>query len=85
MAYLLRFERRALEDTAKLNPDIAARLIDKLEWFASRNNPLEFAIRLQDSEIGDYRFRIGDYRVIFDVVKQIIIIRRIGHRRSIYL
>jgi mRNA interferase RelE/StbE len=33
---------------------------------------------------GTYRFRIGDYRVIFDIYDENIAILRIGHRKSIY-
>jgi len=35
-------------------------------------------------KIGTYRFRMGDYRVIFDTEDENIVILRIGHRRSIY-
>ena len=31
-----------------------------------------------------YRLRMGDYRVLFDVVGKVIIIRRVGHRKDIY-
>lgn len=31
-----------------------------------------------------YRLRMGDYRVLFDVERDVIIIRRIGHRKEIY-
>ncbi|PIU83448.1 MAG: hypothetical protein COS68_03990 [Elusimicrobia bacterium CG06_land_8_20_14_3_00_38_11] len=34
--------------------------------------------------MGMYRFRVGDYRVIFDVDKNNIVILRIGHRKKIY-
>ena len=37
-----------------------------------------------DKKLGEYRFRIGDYRVIFDTVKESIIILSIGHRKDIY-
>jgi mRNA interferase RelE/StbE len=35
-------------------------------------------------KIGTYRFRIGDYRAIFDIDGENIVILRIGHRRDIY-
>jgi hypothetical protein len=38
---------------------------------------------LVNFEIASYRFRIGDYRVIFDVVDEKIIILTLGHRRKI--
>ena len=31
-----------------------------------------------------YRFRIGDYRVIFDHTDVAIIVLRVGHRKDIY-
>ncbi len=39
---------------------------------------------LTDSGIGSYRFRIGNYRVIFDIKEDQIIILRVGHRGRIY-
>jgi mRNA-degrading endonuclease RelE of RelBE toxin-antitoxin system len=44
--------------------------------------------RLQKSPLGPYRFRIGDYRAIFDVDEnnniKILLILTIGHRKDIY-
>jgi mRNA interferase RelE/StbE len=36
------------------------------------------------TDLGSYRFRIGDYRVIFDVEGANLIVLRVGHRREIY-
>lgn len=36
------------------------------------------------SVLGSYRFRIGDYRVVFDLEGDQIVILRVGHRREIY-
>lgn len=43
-----------------------------------------YAEKLSDFELGDFRFRIGDYRVIFDVSGTVITIINLGHRREIY-
>ena len=32
----------------------------------------------------EYRLRVGDYRVLFEVEKETIIIYRIRHRREVY-
>jgi mRNA-degrading endonuclease RelE of RelBE toxin-antitoxin system len=42
--------------------------------------------RMQRShpKLGSYRFRIGDYRVIFDLEKEDMVILRIGNRLEIY-
>ena len=47
-------------------------------------DPLKYAEKLTDSRLGEYRFRIGDYRVIFDLEENDIVVLRIGHRRNIY-
>jgi mRNA interferase RelE/StbE len=31
-----------------------------------------------------YRLRMGDYRILFDVESDVIIIRRIGNRKDVY-
>ena len=46
--------------------------------------PLKHAEKLTDSQLGSYRFRVGDYRIIFDLVESEIVVLRIGHRREIY-
>lgn len=47
-------------------------------------NPLKHAESLKQSELGSYRFRIGDYRVVFDLEGDEIVVLRVGHRREIY-
>ncbi len=39
--------------------------------------------RLHEAEYS-YRLRSGDYRILFDLEQDLIIIRRVGHRRDIY-
>jgi mRNA interferase RelE/StbE len=42
------------------------------------------ATRLTDSRLGSFRFRIGDWRVVFDIIDDRVMVLRIGHRREIY-
>ena len=39
--------------------------------------------RLHDAEAA-FRLRMGDYRVLFDVENDVIVIRRIGNRKDVY-
>lgn len=78
------FTSGARKDIKKLSPDLAQRIIKKLDYFISTTNPLDYADRLTNFEIGSYRFRIGDYRVIFDVEDDKIVVLKVGHRREIY-
>jgi len=47
-------------------------------------DPLKYAERLIEPKLGTYRFRIGDYRVIFDLEGDKIVVLKVGHRRDIY-
>ncbi len=78
-----------MADLEKLDRQTAHRIIEKLDFYLSTGNPLAYAKRLKNRDIGHYRFRIGDYRVIFDVDKKgdivILIILAVRHRKYAYL
>ncbi|MFY9483996.1 MAG: type II toxin-antitoxin system RelE/ParE family toxin [Patescibacteria group bacterium] len=74
----------ALKDLQKLPKELQKRIIKKLDFYTSSPFHLEFAERLQGREFGEYRYRVGDYRIFFDSGKNRIIILRIKHRREAY-
>ncbi len=78
------FKASALKQLKKLSKDSQIRIIKKLDFFCSQDDPVEFAESLVRSELGSYRFRVGDYRVIFDLEDDGLIVLLIGHRRDIY-
>ncbi|KKP66347.1 MAG: Addiction module toxin, RelE/StbE family [Candidatus Roizmanbacteria bacterium GW2011_GWA2_35_19] len=78
------FKNQALRDLQKLPQEIQKRIIKKLDFFVESGEPLSFAENLVNFEIGQYRFRIGDYRVIFDLDDERLIILTLGHRKNIY-
>ena len=82
MKYRLVYTKRALRDIKNLHPQVRQRVGQSLKRFES--DPLKFAHRLTDLRIGSYRFRIGEYRVVFDLEGEEIVVLRVGHRRDIY-
>ena len=82
MIYL--FRKSAEKQFTKLDPQTQSTIVRKLSFFVAATNPLSFAKRLTRFDAGQYRFRIGDYRVTFDVQDQTIVVLAIGHRREIY-
>lgn len=78
------FSASAFRQLSKLDKQVRKRIIDKLNFYVSRSNPLESAEKLSDIQFGDWKFRIGDYRVIFDVASDKIEILKIGHRKDVY-
>lgn len=78
------FKGNAIKDFSKLPRKVQLQIKQKLELYMSASEPLSFAEHLTDSDLGDYRFRIGDYRVVFDVEKETVKILKVGHRKDIY-
>jgi len=63
--YKVIFTRRALKDWENLDKEIRDRIAAKLKEYSK--NPFKYARKLIHPKIGTYRFRIGDWRVIFDI------------------
>lgn len=84
MAYY--FKPSALRDLKKLPRPVQRRIVQKLDFYIAVADPLEFARPLSDRRYGEYRFRVGDYRIIFDFDKkrQAIIVLAVGDRKDIY-
>lgn len=82
MAYQLLYTSTAHKDIKKLDSVAKKRLKIKLELLAT--NPIYYSKKLVHSDLGMYRFRVGDCRIIFDLHGKDIVILRVGHRREIY-
>jgi mRNA interferase RelE/StbE len=82
LKHRLLYTQRAIKDMKKLEAGIRNRIGKTILRY--QDEPLKHAGKLIDSRLGTYRFRIGDYRVIFDIEDNDIIILRVGHRNEIY-
>jgi len=82
MKYALVYAQRAEKDIRKLDPQIRMRVGKAL--LNLQSNPIGLSEMLTDPRIGTYRFRVDDYRVVFDISGSDIVVLRIGHRKEIY-
>lgn len=78
------FKGNAIKEFSKLPRKAQLQIKQKLELYITAPSPLLFAERLTDFRFGEYRFRIGDYRVTFDVEDDTIKILKVGNRKDIY-
>lgn len=76
------FTRRAVRDLDRLDPPVRRRILTKLQDLAS--DPLANARKLTEPRIGTFRYRIGVYRVIFDLADEKVVVLRVGDRKEIY-
>jgi len=63
---------------------IQKRIVDKMRFYAAQENPLRFADHLTDYREGEFRFRIGNYRVIFDASDKTIYVLKVKKRDKAY-
>ncbi|HCL58204.1 MAG TPA: type II toxin-antitoxin system RelE/ParE family toxin [Spirochaetia bacterium] len=81
--YEIIFTERAFKDIQNFDNSLKKRIGKKLQQYAV--DPQYYAKALINSKLGSYRFRIGDYRIIFDIDDNKIVVLRIGLRKDIYL
>jgi len=82
LTYSITYKKSVGKDLASLGKSEARRILDKIEKDLSMradSYPL-----LKGPFAGLRKLRAGDYRVIFAVLGQDVLVLRIGHRRDIY-
>lgn len=81
--YQVVLTRQAAKQLAALDAVVARRIQGAIELLGQNPYPPK-ALKLTGR--GGYRVRIGDYRLLYDVIDDQLIVRvlRLGHRRDIY-
>jgi len=79
----LEWTRTVLSDLERLDTLIARRIIKKVTWYV--NNFLNMTPEpLSKKMKGLFKFRVGDWRVIYTLEDDTIVIQFVGHRSKIY-
>ena len=82
--YEVRLARRAVRSLADLQRRDQQRIRAAIDLLAENPRPPN-CVALQ-GEAGVYRVRVGDYRIVYEVLDQVLVVQvvRIGHRREVY-
>lgn len=72
----------AVRQLAVLSADTRSRVVKKIDFYARQQNPLVFAERLTGFRA--WRFRIGTYRVFFEVQDETIFVLAVRKRDAAY-
>ena len=73
----------ATKDLERLDKPIARRILRRLAWF-SKNFQSIVPEPLTGELKGTFKLRIGNWRAVYTVEGEIIVIQFIGHRSEIY-
>jgi mRNA interferase RelE/StbE len=81
---LARSAVRSLEDLQRRDQQRIRAAIDLLT-----ENPRPPSCVALQGEVGVYRVRVGDYRIVYEVLDQVLVVQvvqvvRVGHRREVY-
>lgn len=73
------------KDLERLDRPARERILDKIEKYLAKD-PKGLGKALGGAFQGLWRYRIGDFRVIYKIAEKeiLIIVARIGHRKNIY-
>ena len=88
MVWAIEFDEAAKKELAKLDRQVAKRLLDFLKQrVISLKDPRSVGQALKGSKLGEFwKYRVGDFRIIANIQdqKMIILILRVGNRGEIY-
>lgn len=79
------WEEEAIDDLKKIDKSLVKKIIIKVDTRLTQN-PLKLGKSLTGEYKGLYRYRYGNYRIIYKIVKHEvhIIVFKVGHRSKIY-
>ena len=81
MTYEIEFKPRSIKDLQSIPMAQAQRIVEKIE--ALRTDLAGDVKRLTDFT-PEYRLRVGDYRILFEIEVDKVIIYRVKHRSDAY-
>ena len=82
MGYNITYKKSVTKDLKRIGKTHAKRIIDKIDSELVKN-PERFPA-LSDPFAGLRKFRVGDYRVIFAILDDDILVLRVQHRKDVY-
>ena len=81
MEYQVEFKPKAIKDLDALQPDVAKRIVEKVSRLCHN---LEGDVKRLTNFTPEYRLRVGDYRVLFEMEDSRVVVYRVRHRREVY-
>lgn len=84
--YRVEFTKSAVKEFDRLQTKMRARIVEALRVLSA--NPFSDLLKIKKLKGADtlYRFRLGDYRVVYEIRKEVLVILviKIGHRSEVY-
>ena len=82
MVYKITFKKSVAKDLKKIDPSKADRILKKITSELSKQ--AEKSPELKGQFAGLRKYRIGNYRVVYVIIDDSVLILRIKHRKDVY-
>ena len=86
MIWTIEFDKKAIKELSKIDKSIQTRIVNELTRLSRLDNPRLFGKALKSNFNGLWRFRVGDYRIVCELIDSElkILVVRVAHRREVY-
>lgn len=79
--YQIRYAQAVVRELKKMSPDVQRRIRSKIERLS---NGLTGDVKRLTNFSPEYRLRVGDWRVLFNIYGDIISVEDVSHRSQAY-
>lgn len=87
MQYKVDYAKSAIKNLKSLDRPVRQMILNWIERnLIDCSNPRQHGKALVGNHSGKWRYRVGDYRIIADILddKIVILVLNVGHRREVY-
>jgi mRNA interferase RelE/StbE len=85
-SYQIEFTKSAEKEFGRLPANVQSRAVEALQWLSQ--NPYSELLKIKKLKGAEdlYRIRLGDYRIVYEIRNErlIILVIKIGHRSTVY-
>jgi mRNA interferase RelE/StbE len=84
MAYTIKIANKAQKELKKVSPPYQQKIVKAVKELAL--NPMPVGVKKLKGRVNEYRVRVADYRVIYEIngTEMVILVVKVGHRKAIY-
>jgi mRNA interferase RelE/StbE len=81
MVYQIEFKPRAIRDLKTIDQTQARRIAEKIPLM---KNDLAGDVKRLTNSTPEFRLRVGDYRILFEIEGDKVVVYRVRHRKDAY-
>ena len=84
MPFTVKIANKAQKELKKVSPPYQQKIIKAVKELAL--NPMPIGVKKLKGRLNEYRVRVADYRIIYEIhdSEMIILVVKVGHRKAIY-